>query len=110
MEGKLAPVSDFEPLTATVDADDDHQTVEFNDVKEFVKTAKQDKDGIYIDRDDCGDYYFLIEEVLPDGVDEKNPIKDGVRYDTNKQLMQGHRLHGDRKRGGRVHHEHREDR
>nr|AHF25690.1 collagen adhesin [uncultured bacterium Contigcl_38] len=87
VEGKLVPVSDFEPLTATVDADDDHQTVEFNDVKEFVKTAKQDENGIYIDRDDCGNYYFLIEEVLPDGVDDEHPIKDGVRYDTRKQLI-----------------------
>ena len=39
------------------------------------------------DADETGEYWFLLEEVLPEGVTPENPVKDGVRYDTLKKWI-----------------------
>ena len=69
-------IATFTPVTKTVTAADG--VVDFTEVMSFVKNA---------DQNDTGDYWFMLEEVLPDGVTAANPTKDGITYDTNKVII-----------------------
>ena len=53
-------------------------TVTFNTIT-FTKNSSVD---------DTGEYWFLLEEQLPDGVTAENPIKDGIKYDTHKKWIE----------------------
>lgn len=44
-----------------------------------------DEGGNYVNQE--GTYWFLIKEVLPEGVNEASQVKDGIRYDTHKQWI-----------------------
>lgn len=56
-------------------------TVDFDELTFF----KGMKNGNYVNQE--GEYWFMIEEQLPDGVSKTNPIKDGIKYDTTKHWI-----------------------
>jgi len=64
----------------TVNANGTTQTADFTDVRTFVKTIQGRDDTI-------GEYWFLIEEVLPNNVNQANPIQEHVKYDTAKKWI-----------------------
>ena len=56
-------------------------TVDFGELTFF----KGVKNGNYVNQE--GEYWFMIEEQLPNGVSKTNPIKDGIKYDTTRHWI-----------------------
>ena len=66
------------PIELTAN-DGTSQTLNFDNVATFVKNSSQNDTG--------KDYWFLIEQVLPEGVTAENPIAGNIKYDTRKHWI-----------------------